>query len=385
MSWLFIEPSDVWLFRDGRPFTAGEGHAAETLYPPPPFTVQGALRSWLLGRELVDWRTFLDQSDTAAQNMATKIGHPPREGVAGSLGAFAMRGPFRARLTGGRAEILYPAPLDVHHVRDRGWRALRPVKTNAQMNWDEGFCPLLPDPRDTTEKPDEESSGTLTYGSLMDYLEGRLFGLLGRPEVEREQRLGIAMDYGPGRAADGMLYLAEFARLRPSTDYERYGLLVEATDALTWPNEAVISMGGEMRAALVRTLTAAEAPVTLPALSPGLRFKIVLLTPAWFASGRQPENGDWAIFFKAPADVKVNCIAAAVGRPQFLGGWDAARGKHKPLRGFVPPGSVFYFETNEPVELPDAFTQTPDGELNFPAQGFGAFVAGSWEWLNQTP
>ncbi len=33
-----------------------------------------------------------------------------------------------------------------------------------------------------------------------------------------------------------------------------------------------------------------------------------------FASGRQPENGDWAIFFKAPADVKVNCIAAAVGR-----------------------------------------------------------------------
>lgn len=382
MSWLFIEPSDVWLFRDGRPFAAGEGHSAETLYPPPPFTVQGALRSWLLGREMVDWHAFRDQSNAAARDMADKIGHPSREGVAGSLGAFGVRGPFRARLAGGRAEIIYPAPLDVYHVKDKGWRALRPGKANAQMNWGEGLYPLLPDPRDATEKPDEESSGALTHDSVMDYLEGRLFGLLGRPEVEREQRLGIAMDYGPGRAADGMLYLAEFARLRPPTDDERYGLLVEATDALAWPDEAVMSMGGEMRAALVRKLKAAEAPEALPVLTPGPRFKIVLLTPAWFADGRQPENGDWAGFFKTLAGVNVNCVAAAVGRPQYLGGWDAARGGHKPLRGFVPPGSAFYFEANEPVKLPDAFTQTPNGELDFPAQGFGAFVAGSWEWLD---
>lgn len=382
MSWLFIEPSDVWLFRDGRPFAAGEGYAAETLYPPPPFTVQGALRSWLLSREMVDWRAFRDQSDTAARNMATKIGHPPRDGVAGSMGAFAMRGPFRARLTVGRTEILYPKPLDVYHVKNKGWRALRPSKTNARMDWAEGLYPLLPDPRDVAEKPDDESSGILTHNSLMDYLEGRLFGLLGRSEVEREQRLGIAMDYGPGRAADGMLYLAEFARLRTPTDDERYGLLVEATDALTWPDEAVISVGGEMRAALVRKLKTAEAPETLLVLTPGPRFKIVLLTPAWFAGGRLPENGDWASFFKTPAGANVNCVAVAVDRPQYLGGWDAARGGHKPLRGFVPPGSVFYFEATQPIELPDAFTQTPDGELSFAAQGFGAFVAGSWEWLD---
>lgn len=387
MSWLFIEPSDVWLFRDSRPFTAGEGHGAETIYPPAPFTVQGALRSWLLGKGMVDWRAFREQSDEAARQMAAKIGHPPRSDAAGSLGAFAMRGPFRARLTDYRAEILYPAPLDIYHVEHGQWRALRPGKTTAVMDWGEGYSPLLPDPGDPNEKPDEEPGTTLTHNSFLDYLGGRPFGLLAESELVKESRLGIAMDYGAGRAADSMLYLAEFARLRPPTATERYGLLAEVGDALDWPDRGVIALGGEARAALVHKLGEGEEPEAVAARPGGNRFKIVLLTPAWFAGGRQPEGDDWASFFKAPAEAKLRCVAAAVGRPLYFGGWDAARGGHKPLRGFVPPGSVFYFDAEQPVALPHAFTQTPVdertqlSELDFAAQGLGAFVAGSWEWL----
>lgn len=381
MSWLFIEPSDVWLFRDSRPFAAGEGHTASTIYPPAPFTVQGALRSWLLGREMVDWGAFRDQSDPPAKAMAVRIGHPPRKGVAGSLGAFRMRGPLRARLIAGRAEILYPAPLDIYHVEDGQWRALQPGKTAAIMDWNEGLSPLLPDPDDPIDKPDEEPGTALTHDSLSDYLAGRRFGLSIKSEMTPEPRLGIAMDYAAGRAADRMLYLAEFARLPSPTELERHGLLVEVDDALDWPSEGVISMGGEARASLVRKLAATEAPEPLPATTPATRFKIVLLTPAWFAEGRRPESGDWAAFFEVPAEAKLKCVAAAVGRPLYLGGWDAARGGHKPLRGFVPPGSVFYFEAGQPVTLPAAFTQTPPGELSFPGQGLGAFVAGLWSEL----
>lgn len=380
MSWLFIEPSDVWLFRDSRPFAAGEGHGAVTIYPPAPFTVQGALRSWLLGQEIVDWRAFREQSDKAAQTMAVRIGHPPRAGVAGSLGAFSMRGPFRARLTGGRAEILYPTPLDIYHVEKGQWRALQPAKTTAVMDWGAGLSPLLPDPADPNDKPDEEPGATLTHDSFLDYLDGRRFGLLTGSEMTPESRLGIAMDYDAGRAADSMLYLAEFARLPSATGTERYGLLVEVDDAPGWPEQGVISMGGEARASLVRKLAAIEAPEPPAALASGESFKIVLLTPAWFDGGRQPQGGDWASFFGAPAAANLRCVAAAVGRPLYLGGWDAARGGHKPLRGFVPPGSVFYFEAEQPVTPPEAFTQTPPGELGFPNQGLGAFVAGSWEW-----
>jgi len=378
MSWLFIEPSDVWLFRDSRPFAAGEGHAATTIYPPAPFTVQGALRSWLLGSEMIDWAAFRDQSDDPAKEMAARIGHPPRKGVAGSLGAFRMRGPLRARRVAGRAEILYPAPLDIYHVEDGQWRALRPGKTAAVMDWDEGLSPLLPDPNDPNDKPDEEPGTALTHAGLRDYFDGRRFGLLAGSEMMPEPRLGIAMDYAAGRAADSMLYLAEFARLPSPTEAERYGLLVEVDDALNWPGQGVISMGGEARASLVRKLGAPELPEPPPTLTSAARFKIILLTPAWFAAGRRPENGDWAAFFGTSAGAKLKCVAAAVGRPLYLGGWDAARGGHKPLRGFVPPGSVFYFESDQPVTLPAAFTQTPADELSFPDQGLGAFVAGPW-------
>jgi CRISPR-associated protein Cmr3 len=189
-------------------------------------------------------------------------------------------------------------------------------------------------------------------------------------------RLGIGMDYATGRAADRMLYLAEFARPRPA-----HGLLVDAADALDWPDTGVISLGGEMRAALVTRLTAAQQPEPLANPSPlPNRFKIILLTPAWFADGRQPAGGDWAGFFNAPAAADLQCVAAAVGRPQYLGGWDAARGGHKPLRGFVPPGSAFYLETRQPITPPAAFTETPPEEIEFDRQGFGAFVAAAWSW-----
>jgi len=32
-----IRAVDVWLFRDGKPFTAGEDHIAESAFPPSPF------------------------------------------------------------------------------------------------------------------------------------------------------------------------------------------------------------------------------------------------------------------------------------------------------------------------------------------------------------
>ncbi|HXG18262.1 MAG TPA: type III-B CRISPR module-associated Cmr3 family protein, partial [Methylomirabilota bacterium] len=43
--YLFLEAIDVWLFRDGRPFDARSDHRAESLFPPYPSVMQGAIRS----------------------------------------------------------------------------------------------------------------------------------------------------------------------------------------------------------------------------------------------------------------------------------------------------------------------------------------------------
>ncbi len=90
-------------------------------------------------------------------------------------------------------------------------------------------------------------------------------------------------------------------------------------------------------------------------------------------------------FFPAAqaAGAAVSCVAAALGRPLRLGGWDLARGGHnghKSMRAFVPAGSVFFFESDVPLAAPRAFTENPGGELSFESQGFGACVAAPWNW-----
>ena len=42
---LFIEPTEPLLFRTGRPFDAGQNTFAESLFPPTPETLQGAVRA----------------------------------------------------------------------------------------------------------------------------------------------------------------------------------------------------------------------------------------------------------------------------------------------------------------------------------------------------
>ena len=38
---ILIEPTDVWLFRDGRPFNRGQDHSAQSVFPPLPTVMQG--------------------------------------------------------------------------------------------------------------------------------------------------------------------------------------------------------------------------------------------------------------------------------------------------------------------------------------------------------
>ena len=381
MSWVFVEPSDVWFFRDARPFVGGEAHAAYSLFPPTPFTTQGAFRSLILGHSNVGWSDFVNQRSEEARQLGSIIGHPR------SLGKFKIRGPFRARLlSDGKAELLFPMPHDTYLDVDGNWWAMQPARRTFQSNWPEGeWYPLRPAGQ-VDENPPAET-GLLTQDGLDSYLKYQPFLPLSEPAIYvPERRVGIAIDYSLGRADDQMLYQAEFIRLcqRPA---ERLGLMVKLEGVQLPQSSGVMSMGGEARASHYYTLDVAG---TLPSLPHHLfqaegsvneyRFKIVLLTPAWFSSGWQPGQG-WSAFFKVPDSAQLRCVATALERPQYIGGWNVASGQHKPLRGFVPAGSVFYFTAAEPITLPEAFSDTPEGSLSLPDQGFGVYASGSWDWL----
>src|SRR5688572_9522945 len=88
--WLCVEPMDVLMFRDGKPFTGGDAHYATSVFPPLPTTMQGALR----GRILADHGRGLPAVDRLLQD---------------DYGAMRLAGPFPYTRHDG---LLLPAPHD---------------------------------------------------------------------------------------------------------------------------------------------------------------------------------------------------------------------------------------------------------------------------------
>jgi CRISPR-associated protein Cmr3 len=77
-----------------------------------------------------------------------------------------------------------------------------------------------------------------------------------------------------------------------------------------------------------------------PAPNISARARVLLLTPALFAEGAVP--GEIA---------GARVIAAAVGRPQTISGWDMAAGGPKPTRRMAPAGSVYWVDLSGMSEM----------------------------------
>jgi CRISPR-associated protein Cmr3 len=92
---IFIEPSDVLLFRDGRPFSAGEGHRARSIFPPTPNTMQGVIRSKVLADRCGRYQQYREGcNDCPEKNSCTissEIGKPASNGR-GNYGAMHLKG-----------------------------------------------------------------------------------------------------------------------------------------------------------------------------------------------------------------------------------------------------------------------------------------------------
>jgi len=90
---------------------------------------------------------------------------------------------------------------------------------------------------------------------------------------------------------------------------------------------------------------------------------LVLTTPAPFSEGWKPPT--------------VAPIAAAVGGPVALSGWDLARGGPKPTRFAVEAGSV-YFLTGADAAAGGTTGSLCEGDDE--QAGWGAFVRGVWNY-----
>jgi len=215
------------------------------------------------------------------------------------------------------------------------------------------------------------SYGWISEDGLLDYFGGKPPAsdavLYPKALFLKEPRIGIQMDHTLQRVKEegGGPFQVDFIRLK-----EGFGLDLEVDGIEPWdPEEGVLGIGGEARAGRY-------VIISRPALEPSAleplpsRFKLYLATPAYFANGWCP--ADWDKWFRGG---KVRLVAAAVNRPRRIGGWDIAAGKDKPMRAFVPPGSVYYFETESKV----SYTGEPITEYGGQI-GYGQAFFGEWDY-----
>jgi len=350
---LFLEPVDVWLFRDGRPFDAGTDHRAQSLFPPYPTVIQGAIRSHELVLKGIDLR------DPSAIVAAV--------GTSEDYGTLRLRGPIVAQRNGADIERQYPVPADVRVQKGSNLtEPLDPAPPPAGVVTSIGdHLPRLLFPRGEAEKGGQGE--WLAESALMAALAGdravaRESGCL----FERESRVGIGRDDATRATEAERLYEAEFVRPRKGV-----GLWVEVRGYEGWPSKGCMRIGGEGKAARFEQVKAAEWPGldlgdTLPK-----RFRLYFATPSYFSQGWRPK--DWAIFFEG----SVTLEAVALRGYQTIGGYDWAAGRQKPSRRFVPAGSVYYFTTTGSARLRPELTNRAvtewGGEI-----GFGQVIVVKW-------
>ncbi len=354
---LFIEPADVWFFRTGKPFSAGEDQWAETVFPPTPYTLQGAIRS----------RVLAELGNLSAPN-DNLIGSP------GNYGKLRLCGPFVACCENNQIRRYFPPPADLVVPKEgpqKHPRQLRPGRwETAKTDMPSDLQPLLLPPE--LGGVVEAFSGWLNEEQFRSYLAGQLSAesVQSVKLWEKEYRLGIGMNTAQRTTRQQHLYQVSFIRLKSGA-----GLAVEIgvegesdpLKQLKLPDEGYLALGGEARAAYFKKV---DNLPSLPQEISGQQFTLYFATPAYFKNGWQPES--WSKFFEGGA---VELIAAAVGRPQLIGGWDLAKRASKPIRRYVPAGSVYYFKVKSgTVSLNLPVTDDPgDGQI-----GFGQVCVGQY-------
>ena len=374
--WIFIEPQDVWLFRDGRPFS--EGGTARSVFPPSPQTIQGALRALLLHHSGV---AEADYRNTAGAAIHLQIGHPPSpmnalQVMPGDLGAFSMRGPYLARREGKELIRFTPLPSDI--VREKNTRSLMRLQPARDFGGQSDLTDELTTWRplvsaDNVNETEEVEASWLDEYNLARYGQatGEFGNTLTQDLFQSESRLGIGMDIALRRPKESYLYQVEFTRLQNNV-----GLLVQLTGTIQMPaTSGWMALGGEARAARFTVVPNSEVQIN-PVSVAQTRLKLVLLTPSFFTSGWQPSSC-WSHLFNGQS---VRLISIAVRRAQLSGGWDIARRWHKTSYPLVPAGSVYFFEADQPIPVPTHLTETPINELPYPAMGFGCVASGSWNY-----
>ena len=387
---IFITPAEPLLFRrTGRSFSAGEGGYADTLFPPTPETLQGAIRAAIATR----WDRTLTLAEVFEQKDLIDL-----------IGSRTHYGRFRItsmavgrRDKDGAIERLFPAPAFLQKDEAKNIVRLRPKQLDdVRSNMPDEMQYLW---SDAAVKGKLKPVGWLTESSLLKALHGETLreeDIINEDVIRTfEPRLGIGMNNQKKSTEEGLLYQTRMVRMNHTIESDYiYGFVVDvrlaqssegatATDQfiddsqtrellrLTEEEAGWITLGGERRAARFEIIDLPEGGEANRLERAKQGTVLYLATPAGFKEGWKPidwQPREWSHPLPTP-------VAAAIDRYQSVGGWlltpGSSGGENKPILRCVPAGSVYFF--NQPVTVTQPFT---DHGWQI---GYGIAYAGDWK------
>jgi len=317
---LWIRPLDPMFFRDGRPFDAGSYTWAESLAMPYPSVLWGAIFSMMGARKLVNFK----------ENEWDRLR---------ITDYFLYDAKFERELV--------PAPLDLFSPKAGKGDHFKHEKYTPNIV----ASSLGPKHLDFLVLPDEDSEDMvdasqdwIARGDWDSYAgqEGQVRHFDREAWWSQNLKIGIKRSNQRLSAEEGMLYRADHLEWEQQL---RIGVRIE-TD-VEMPASGLLKLGGEGKMAQFECREyRPHAPKPIPASTE--YFKLYFQSPAFFASGNGLEElAELGERMGAPLQ------SACVGKPLWVGGFDLAERRPKPLRKALPPGSVFLFEAPERLAAHD--------------------------------
>ena len=347
------------LFRDGRPFSADSDESrARGPVLPPPSVVAGLIRTAHGTEQGWDW---------------TQPGIP-EQARSISIGFHGVQ-----ICQGDTAEFLIPAPRDavVHHDGDTTRTAKLTPLTLADgegSDLPDGLA-LLAD--DSAGKP-VPGYDLWAWPDVLRWLTGDTLVPTAQPHPPVDERVQVAVDPSRRAVEDGMLFTVEFRAWEHGSstdDLIQFELVVEASQHPT----GIAHLGGEARPVVLSTLEGnlpQPDAALLEALTRTTTLRCVLTSPAAFADGWRPQ---WLFTDSPLAAAAPRLVAAAVGTPEVLSGWDHAVRAPKPARRLAPAGSVYFIQLDRPLspdELSSLWLSSISDNEQDRRDGFGVALWG---------
>lgn len=327
-TWLEIAPVDTLFFRGAESMEAGENHEVDTMFPPMPTTITGAIRTAILRQKGIHPADYLARLGEYCKRYPL-LGEPEEAG-------FSVLGPL-FKIAG---EILLPVPAHWYAVlpgpREIRWgekypvQAARPLAVGSlglRGSVGHPFWVHNPAGRDmknlagywatpqTFTTVGQECNNIVFHNDPANLTAGTAAIFPATVLYVREERVGVALT-SQRTARAGHLYSTVHIRLQDGVSILA-GIM--SLHAMLLDNEGLLQLGGEQRMCRYRFLAGIKLPESaeksmVMALSP---IKISELSP------------DLA-----------ECPRAS-GRLLRMGGWDMAKGFHKKMCAWLPAGTVF--------------------------------------------